>query len=133
MSYSSENDSSPEISVDYIQLIVGTFSNVSLDSFFKIQQDYLWISNKECNSSKLLHVFFRIHILFCSISGEFSLNSEWPTNAEIWISNKECNSSKLLHVFFRIHILFCAISGQFSSNSEWPTNAEAFVGHSLVS
>ena len=39
MSYSSENDSSPEISVDCIQLIVGTFSNVSLDSFFKIEQD----------------------------------------------------------------------------------------------
>ena len=36
-----ENNSSPEISVDSIQLIVGTFSNVSLDSFFKIEQDYL--------------------------------------------------------------------------------------------
>ena len=39
MSYSSENNSSPEISVDCIQLIVGIFSNVSLDSFFKIEQD----------------------------------------------------------------------------------------------
>ena len=44
MSYSSENNSSPEISVDCIQLIVGTFSNVSLDSFFKIEQDiYIYI------------------------------------------------------------------------------------------
>ena len=40
-SKSSENNSSPEISVDCIQLIVGTFSNVSLDSFLKIEQDYL--------------------------------------------------------------------------------------------
>ena len=39
MSYSSENNSSPEISVDCIQLIVGTFSKVSSDSFFKIEQD----------------------------------------------------------------------------------------------
>ena len=30
-----------EISVACIQPIVGTFSNVSLDSFFKIEQDYL--------------------------------------------------------------------------------------------
>ena len=56
-SKSCENNSSPEISVDCIQLIVGTFSNVSLDSFFKIEQDYLWSFKKKCNSSKLLHVF----------------------------------------------------------------------------
>ena len=48
MSYSSENDSSPDISVDCIQLIVGTFSNVSLDSFFKIEQD--------------IHIYIHIYI-----------------------------------------------------------------------
>ena len=43
MSYSSENNSSPEILVDCIQLIVGTFSNVSLDSFLNIEQEYIYI------------------------------------------------------------------------------------------
>ena len=33
------------------------------------------ISKKESNCSKLLHVFFKIHILFCAISGEFSLKT----------------------------------------------------------
>ena len=41
-SKSCENNSSLGISVDCIQLIVGTFSSVSLDSFFKIEQDYFW-------------------------------------------------------------------------------------------
>ena len=87
MSYSSENNSSPEISVDCIQLIVGTFSNVRLDSFFKIEQDYLLNFKKECNSSKLLHVFFITHILFCGISGELSINSKWPTNARAFVGH----------------------------------------------
>ena len=37
---------------------------------------------KECNSSKLLHVLFRIHIQFCAISGKFSLNSE----SHLWVT-----------------------------------------------
>ena len=62
--------------MDSIQLIAGTFSNVSLDSFFKIEQDYLLSFKKKCNNSKLLHVLFRIHNPFFAISGKFSFNSE---------------------------------------------------------
>ena len=57
------------------------------DLAFFAAKFYLLNFKKECNSSKLLHVFFRIHILFCAISGEFSLNSEWPTNARAFVDH----------------------------------------------
>ena len=53
--------------------------------FFCSKINYFWSLKKECNSSKRLHVLFKIHIPFCAISGQFSLNSEWPTNAKAFV------------------------------------------------
>ena len=53
------------------------------DLAFFAAKFYLLNFKKECNSSKLLDVFFRIHILFCAIS----LNSEWPSNARAFVDH----------------------------------------------
>ena len=67
-SYNSENNSSPEISVDSMQLIVGTFSNLSLDSFLKIEQYIYGVSQKSFpffnnyktrGGSKVFHKYLR--------------------------------------------------------------------------